>query len=249
MALLTSIPGRPGTSGRASVDHWRDRRREDPNMNGERTSKETSHGDVRLRRGDHRLRVRRKRRRAPRRGEGLPSRGDGVGQAMEGRRHSEVPVAPARASCGSPPPSSTASRGSSTSTTCSSSPAPVSAADRTSTRTRLYVPPKQFFDAPEWASITDWADELAPAHRPGDADARRRSLPLHADRRRSRHAERRDRDGTRGDVQQGAGRRLLRDAQASRPTIRTSAVSVRGAPAASRAASATSAAATTRRTS
>jgi len=26
----------------------------------------------------------------------------------------------------------------------------------------LYVPPKQFFDAPEWASITDWADELAP---------------------------------------------------------------------------------------
>ena len=26
----------------------------------------------------------------------------------------------------------------------------------------LYVPPKQFFDAPEWAGITDWADELAP---------------------------------------------------------------------------------------
>lgn len=26
----------------------------------------------------------------------------------------------------------------------------------------LYVPPKQFFDAPQWASITDWADELAP---------------------------------------------------------------------------------------
>jgi cholesterol oxidase len=26
----------------------------------------------------------------------------------------------------------------------------------------LYVPPKQFFNAPEWASITDWADELAP---------------------------------------------------------------------------------------
>src|SRR5262249_54346323 len=26
----------------------------------------------------------------------------------------------------------------------------------------LYVPPKQFFAAPEWASITDWADELAP---------------------------------------------------------------------------------------
>jgi cholesterol oxidase len=26
----------------------------------------------------------------------------------------------------------------------------------------LYVPPKQFFDAPEWAGITGWADELAP---------------------------------------------------------------------------------------
>ena len=26
----------------------------------------------------------------------------------------------------------------------------------------LYVPPKQFFDAKEWASITDWGDELAP---------------------------------------------------------------------------------------
>jgi cholesterol oxidase len=26
----------------------------------------------------------------------------------------------------------------------------------------LYVPPKQFFDAPEWADITDWAEELAP---------------------------------------------------------------------------------------
>ena len=26
----------------------------------------------------------------------------------------------------------------------------------------MYVPPKQFFDAKEWAGITDWADELAP---------------------------------------------------------------------------------------
>ena len=26
----------------------------------------------------------------------------------------------------------------------------------------LYVPPKRFFDAPEWAGITDWAGELAP---------------------------------------------------------------------------------------
>ena len=28
----------------------------------------------------------------------------------------------------------------------------------------LYVPPKQFFNAPEWAGITDWADELAPCY-------------------------------------------------------------------------------------
>lgn len=26
----------------------------------------------------------------------------------------------------------------------------------------LYVPPRKFFDAPEWSAITDWADELAP---------------------------------------------------------------------------------------
>lgn len=26
----------------------------------------------------------------------------------------------------------------------------------------LYVPPRRFFDAPEWAGIADWADELAP---------------------------------------------------------------------------------------
>jgi len=28
----------------------------------------------------------------------------------------------------------------------------------------LYVPPRQFFDAPGWAGITDWADELAPCY-------------------------------------------------------------------------------------
>ena len=28
----------------------------------------------------------------------------------------------------------------------------------------LYVPPKKFFDAPGWASITDWADEMAPCY-------------------------------------------------------------------------------------
>ena len=48
----------------------------------------------------------------------------------------------------------------------------------------LYVPPKQFFDAPEWAGITDWADELAPYLDQATPDARRRPLPVHADRRR-----------------------------------------------------------------
>src|SRR5882672_10518451 len=28
----------------------------------------------------------------------------------------------------------------------------------------LYVPPNPFFDAPGWAGITDWADELAPCY-------------------------------------------------------------------------------------
>ena len=47
-------------------------------------------------------------------------------------------------------------------------------------------------------------------YRSGHADARRRSLPVHAYRRRSVHPAGRDRDGKRGNVQQGARRRLLR---------------------------------------
>ena len=46
---------------------------------------------------------------------------------------------------------------------------------------------------------------------PGDPDARRRPLPVHADRRRPRPAAGRERDGTRRDVQQGPRRRLLRE--------------------------------------
>ena len=112
----------------------------------------------------------------------------------------------------------------------------------------LYVPPKQFFDAPGWAGITDWADELAPCY-----DQARRMLgvvryPVHADRRRSVHAAGRDRNGQRGNVQQDPGGRLLRHARASKPRIPTSAASDRGAPDASPAATARSAAATTPRT-
>ena len=47
----------------------------------------------------------------------------------------------------------------------------------------LYVPPKKFFDAPEWAGITDWADELAPYVDQATADARRGADPVHGHRR------------------------------------------------------------------
>ncbi len=47
-------------------------------------------------------------------------------------------------------------------------------------------------------------------YRPGDPDARRRSLPVHAHRRRSVHPAGRDRDGKGRNVQQGAGGCLLR---------------------------------------
>ena len=90
-----------------------------------------------------------------------------VGVMESGRRWKDedipkTPVASAATSCGSPRRSSTGSSGSSTSTTCSSSRgAGVGGGSHVYANT-LYVPPKQFFDAPEWASITDWADELAP---------------------------------------------------------------------------------------
>ena len=73
----------------------------------------------------------------------------------------------------------------------------------------LYVPPKQFFDAREWASITDWADEMAPY-----IDQARRMLgvvrALPANRRRPAHAQSRHRHGHGANVQPGTGRGLLR---------------------------------------
>ena len=112
----------------------------------------------------------------------------------------------------------------------------------------LYVPPKQFFDAPEWAGITDWADELAPYLDQASrmlGVVRYPYMPTDVDRVLQQVA-----------TEMGAGRRSTRPrsastsaAPASRPTIRTSAGSGRAAPAASRAATATSAAVTTPRTS
>ena len=74
----------------------------------------------------------------------------------------------------------------------------------------LYVPPKKFFDAPGWAGITDWADELAPCidqatrmlgvvrypYMPTDVDRHMQQVAIEM--------------GRGEDVQQGAGGRLLR---------------------------------------
>jgi cholesterol oxidase len=112
----------------------------------------------------------------------------------------------------------------------------------------LYVSPKQFFDAPEWAGITDWADELAP-----HLDQASRMLgvvrypymPTDIDRVLQQVAS----EIGKGETFNKAPVGVYFGSPASRPTIRTSAASDRGAPDASRAATATSAAATTPRTS
>ena len=134
-------------------------------------------------------------------------------------------------------------------TTCSSSAAPASAAGRTSTPTRCTSRRSSSSTRRSGRASPTGRDELAPHIDQATRMLGVVSLPVHAHRRRSRHAPGRDRDGTRGDLQPGPGGRLLRHARVSRPTIRTSVASDRGEPAASRAASATSAAAATRRTS
>ena len=112
----------------------------------------------------------------------------------------------------------------------------------------MYVPPKQFFDAPEWAGITDWADELAPyfdqAAGGCSASCATRTCPPTSTGRSSRSR-----------TTSAAGRpttrrhwRCISARRGSRPTIRTSAGSGRGAPAASPAATATTAVAATPRT-
>src|ERR1700736_2406272 len=57
----------------------------------------------------------------------------------------------------------------------------------------MYVPPKQFFDAKEWAGITDWAGRAGAVLRPGQADVRRRALSVHAHGRRPGDQEGRER--------------------------------------------------------
>ena len=171
--------------------------------------KERAHGELRLRRGDHRLGVRRKRRRAARRGEGLPGRRDGVRQALERRGHPEEPVA----SAGLP----VVPRGGALRDPAGRVPRRRARPLRRRRRRRL-ARLRQHAVRPAEAVLRRagvgehhrLGRRAGAAPRPGDADARRRPLPVHADRRRSRHAAGRDRDGTRRDVQQGPGRRLLR---------------------------------------
>jgi cholesterol oxidase len=112
----------------------------------------------------------------------------------------------------------------------------------------LYVPPEQFFEAPEWVGITDWADELAPYF-----DQARRMLgvvrypymPTDVDRAIKQVAI----DIGRGETPTRPLSASTSARRESKPRIRTSAGSGRGVPAASRAATAITAAATMPRTS
>ena len=94
----------------------------------------------------------------------------------------------------------------------------------------LYVPPQDSSSTrPEWAGITDWADELAPCYRSGDggcsaSSATRTCPPTWT----GTCARSPIEMGTGEHVQQGAGRRLLRHA---RRRGRRSLLRRRGAPA------------------
>ena len=112
----------------------------------------------------------------------------------------------------------------------------------------LYVPPRKFFDAPEWAGITDWAGELAPYIDQASrmlGVVRYPYMPTDVDRYMHRWRSR-----------WGEGKRSTRPrwgstsaARASRPTTRTSAAPDPGGPDAYRAATATTAAGGAPRTS
>ena len=156
---------------------------------------------------DHRLRVRRQRRRAPCRGEGLPGRRHGVRQALERRRHPEEPVASARVPV---VPGGRALRD-----PAGRVPRRRAGPLRRRRRWRIARLRQHACTSRRSSSSTPRSGRASPTgptswrpSRPGDADARCRPLPVHADRRRSRHAAGRDRDGTRRDVQQGARRRV-----------------------------------------
>ncbi len=204
-------------------------------------------GHLRLRRRDHRLRVRRQRCRAACRGEGLPRRRHGSRQALERRGHSEDQLGPEGLLV--------VPRGGAVRDSKARVPRRCARPLWRRRRRRLaclrqhaVCPAEAVLRRTGMGRHHRLGRRAGALLRPGKADARRRSLSLHADRRRSVHAAGRDRNG------QGRNRSTrLRSAstsgaRASKPRIPTSAEWGRGAPGASHAATARSAAATTPRT-
>src|SRR4051794_38366920 len=121
-----------------------------------RECRRRAHGELRLRRRDHRLGLRRERRRAPCRGEGLPRRRDGVRPALARRGHPKTQWDlrhflwfPAGELYG-------IQRIEYLDDVLILRGAGVGGGSHVYANT-LYVPPKQFFAASEWAGITDWA--------------------------------------------------------------------------------------------
>ena len=169
-----------------------------------------AHGELRLRRRDHRLGVRRQRRRAACRGEGLPGRRHGVRPALEGRGHPEDPVGPpalpvdARGGAVRDPEDRVPRR--------RADPVRRGRGRRIARLCQHAVRPAEaVLRCAGVGGHHRLGRRAGAASGPGDPDARRRPLPLHADRRRPRPAAGRERDRARGDVQQGPGRRLLRE--------------------------------------
>jgi cholesterol oxidase len=112
----------------------------------------------------------------------------------------------------------------------------------------LYVPPRKFFDAPEWAGITDWAGELVPYLDQASrmlGVVRYPYLPTDVDRYIHGVAV----EMGRGETFNQAPVGFTSAARVSRLTTRTSAAPGPSAPDAYRAATATTVAGTTPRTS
>ena len=105
----------------------------------------------------------------------------------------------------------------------------------------LYVPPRAFFEDPQWSRHHRLGGRARAALRDRAADARRRHQPVRGTRRGGHAAHRRGPRCGRH-LPQDPGRRLLRASRASGSTTRTSAAPGRAAPAAPSAATAWSAA-------
>jgi len=187
----------------------------------QRSGRDRSDDELRLRRGDHWLGVRWQRCRAPLCGEGLPGRRPGGRQALEGRRHSEDPVESAgllvasRSRVVRDPEDRVPGR-------CAH-PLRRRRGRRLACLCQHVVCPAE---AVLRCAGMGWHHRLGrrtgAVHRPGNPDARRRPVPVYAYRRGPVPAAGRARDGERGDVQQGPGGCLLRQPgrRGRRPVLR-----------------------------